>query len=211
MEQTKQVSGSQAGPGAQAAVRMRGEQWLMIFLGVVDASFGDFFPARLDSIPVIGRLLAASKLFHVFKTRRDVLSFFKSLMPRLACLSHGGIRHITPRSFCIFRQDERITQLTYKVWVNADGISLTVRRFKGYSPQSLSYQMRIELFDTTDRRNLSGMLYCTCFDSEESTVARFKYTRESPTLFNEILMNIKEYGIRAYRPDRQPPCTALFV
>lgn len=204
MEKTKEMSRSK--PISDTRV---GAQFFITFLNVIDVNFGYFVPRYFDLseiIIIIMRLFSTSKYFRGkweemlgFKIRRDVFSFFRSLMPELAYLAHGRVQHINPMLFYCVGENELMTNLRYKVWVHTDGKSLSVRRYPGFVPDSLNYQMKIDLDETTDKLNLSGMLYCTCFDSEECIIARFEYMRESPTLFNQVLLSIKKEGIRAYR------------
>ncbi len=127
------------------------------------------------------------------KIRAAVLSYFKTLPKHLCFLMHGMSRHINlnPAVFyCIGQTDER-TVMYYKVTISKDGKKLNV---KSYVSQR-RYNMDLELFENTDRRNFSGRLSCKFMDSKESIEKNFKIMRRSPTLFNTILDHYRQSNI----------------
>jgi hypothetical protein len=128
------------------------------------------------------------------KIRAAVLSYFKTLPKHLCFLMHGMSRHINlnPAVFYCIRQTDERTVMHYKVTISKDGKKLNV---KSYVSQR-RYNMDLELFETTDRRNFSGRLFCKFMGSKEPIEKEFKIMRRSPALFNEIL----DY----YRPSNIP-------
>ena len=174
---------------------------LMLLLESVYTDYTLGVPGLLDSRDIlkICRLNQAMKnceMMSLLRIRCCVLSFFGDLKPRLGYFAHGSVRLINNSLFQIVRFGENLTSLHYKVCINPDGTSLTVKRY-GFFP----YEMRIDLFKTTTSVNLSGRIFCTCLDSGDLIIANFKYMCSSPTLFNEVVMYIKKNGVKGYRFD----------
>ena len=127
----------------------------------------------------------------IVKTKAACISYFKALQPVMNFLMSGVTISASPTVFYCVRQNDNICCLKYKVTISEDVLALNVISYITHR----RYNMDIKLYQTTDSEYFSGRLYCTFLDSGDSIVTVFKISRRSPTLFNELLDDIRSRGV----------------
>ena len=177
---------------------------LMVYLEIVSFSS---HPAFIIGFKNLIWLLCASKSLNqhqntpIVKQKVMTILYFNALKPEMTFLRRGFIHDIGPGEFYCLTQNNRLTAFQYKVSINKDGRSLSVRNYQITQP----YQMEIRLDDSKEnpdayknRTHYYGTFSCVCLDNDQKINAKFKGIRQNPTIFNEAVNFIRKEGIEAY-------------